>query len=114
MLTPDQTLEASDGKLITARKIDKKNNGEKNYEFTVNTIFLENVQLLRFQEMQKIFRRYKSYILNCCFIKCDIIQLYFRFDRIYHRKKTSNENNGFHLKVLKTIPSVQVMVRRHN
>ena len=33
----------------------QKNNGEKNYEFTVNTIFLENVQLLRFQELQNIF-----------------------------------------------------------
>ena len=55
MLTPNQTLEASDAKLTTARKIDKKNNGEKNYEFTVNTIFLENVQLLRFQELQNIF-----------------------------------------------------------
>ena len=55
MLTPNQTLEASDAKLTTARKIDKNNNGEKNYEFTVNTIFLENVQLLRFQELQNIF-----------------------------------------------------------
>ena len=33
----------------------KKKTGEKNYEFTVNTIFLENVQLLRFQELQNIF-----------------------------------------------------------
>ena len=52
MLTPDQLW-----KLLTeswARKIDKKNNGEKYYEFTVNTIFLENVLLLRFQELQNI------------------------------------------------------------
>ena len=93
MLTPNQTLEASDAKLTTVRKIDKKNNGEKNYEFTVNTIFLENVQLLRFQKLQNIFRRYESYILNFCFITCDITQLSFGFDRIYNHTKTSNQNN---------------------
>ena len=46
------TLEASDGKL--SEKNRQKNNGEKYYEFTVNTIFLENVLLLRFQELQNI------------------------------------------------------------
>ena len=54
MLTPDQLW-----KLLTeswARKIlsETKKNGEKYYEFTVITIFLENVLLLRFQELQNI------------------------------------------------------------
>ena len=85
MLTPDQLW-----KLLTeswARKIGKKNNGEKYYEFTVNTIFLENVLLPRFQELQNILGD-----ANCIF--WIVVLSSFGFDRINNRKKTSNENNN--------------------
>ena len=88
MLTPDQLW-----KLLTeswARKIDKKNNGEKYYEFTVNTIFLENVLLLRFQELQNILGG-----ANCIFwIVVLSSSCLLALIELIIVKKTSNENNN--------------------